>query len=79
MKIKYYFFVLLVPVMLASCGDSADSRFDAGYSDGYASGYNTECKIRSTMIEGDWDDKNYTRGYNSGRVDGAADCRAERK
>ena len=78
MKIKYYFFVFLVPVMLTSCGDSADSRFDAGYSDGYASGYNTECKIRSTMIEGDWDDKNYTSGYNAGRVDGAADCRAER-
>ena len=79
MKIKYYFFVLLVPVMLTSCGDSADSRFDARYSDGYASGYNTECKIRSTMIEGDWDDKNYTSGYNAGRGDGAADCRAERK
>ena len=78
MKIKYYLFVLLASVMLTSCGDSADSRFDAGYSDGYASGYNTECKIRSTMIEGDWDDKNYTSGYNAGRVDGAADCRAER-
>lgn len=78
MKIKYYFFVPLVTVMLTSCSDSADSRFDAGYSDGYASGYNTECKIRSTMIEGDWDDKNYTSGYNAGRVDGAADCRAER-
>jgi len=78
MKIKYYFFVPLVTAMLTSCSDSADSRFDAGYSDGYASGYNTECKIRSTMIEGDWDDKNYTSGYNAGRVDGAADCRAER-
>ena len=78
LKMKNYLFALLIPLMLTSCGDSADSRFDSGYSDGYASGYNTECKIRSTMIEGDWSDKNYTRGYNAGRVDGAADCRAER-
>lgn len=63
---------------LISCGDGADSRFDSGYSDGYASGYNTTCNIRSTMIEGDWDDKNYTRGYNAGRMDGSAACRAER-
>jgi hypothetical protein len=65
-------------LVLLSCGDSADSRFDSGYSDGYASGYNTTCKIRATMIEGDWDDKNYSRGYNAGKIDGSVACRDER-
>ena len=26
----------------------------------YATGYNTTCKIRATLIEGDWDDEHYT-------------------
>ena len=63
-------------LVLLSCGDSADSRFDSGYSDGYASGYKTACKIRPTMIEGDWDDKNYYHGLNTSKIDGSAACRA---
>ena len=75
---KSYIFAGIALLVLLSCGDSADSRFDSGYSDGYASGYNTTCKIRATMIEGDWDDKNYSRGYNAGKIDGSAACRDER-
>ncbi len=67
---------LSLVMALSGCGPSADSRYDSGYSDGYAEGYNTTCKIRSTLVEGDWDDKDYSRGYQSGRVAGAADCKA---
>lgn len=55
---------------------SSDERFGAGYSDGYASGYNTTCKIRATMIKGDWSDRYYKKGYNEGYAAGSADCRA---
>ena len=66
----------LITLSLIGCGPSADSRYDSGYSDGYAEGYNTECKIRATLVEGDWKDKDYSRGYQDGRVDGVAACRA---
>ena len=65
-------------IFLSGCGESADTRYNSGFSDGYAEGYNTTCKIRATMVKGDWDDKHYSRGYQDGRADGAADCRAKR-
>lgn len=71
------FAALFVISLLSACGPSADSRYDSGYSDGYAEGYNTTCKIRATLVEGDWDDGNYSRGYQNGRADGVADCRAK--
>ena len=73
---------LLVAFILATfvsgCLEDEDERFDAGHSDGYAVGYNTECKIRATFIEGDFDNKGYSRGYNAGLVDGANDCKKQR-
>ena len=57
------------------CGPSADSRYDSGYSDGYAVGYNTTCKIRATLVEGAWDDKNYMAGYRAGYSAGEIACR----
>lgn len=64
-----------VVVTLSGC-ESAESRYDSGYNDGYAEGYNTECKIRATMVEGDWNDKNYSRGYQEGKAAGVAACRS---
>ena len=61
--------------MTIGCGPSADSRFDSGYSDGYAVGYNTTSKIRATLVEGDWEDKNYAAGYRAGYSAGAVACR----
>ena len=69
------FWYLTVLIGLAACIEDKDDRFDVGYDDGYAAGYNTECKIRITLIEGDFDNQHYSRGYNAGHVDGAAACR----
>lgn len=55
---------------------SPDERFDTGYSDGYARGYNTTCEIRATLVEGDWENQHYKSGYIQGHSAGAADCRA---
>lgn len=60
--------------ILAGCWESADARFDTGHSDGYAAGYNTTCEIRATMIEGAWDDEDYSRGYSVGYSAGSAAC-----
>ena len=67
--------LILTISFVISCSESSDSRFDSGYSDGYASGYNTTCKIRATMIEGDWNDKDYSAGYDAGYFDGSTDCK----
>jgi hypothetical protein len=71
---------ILVPslILLTGCGPSADSRYDSGYSDGYAEGYNTACKIRATLVEGDWNDEDYSRGYRSGNTAGTAACRSSK-
>lgn len=68
-------FVLSFVVVSGCIGENADERFDVGYSDGYAVGFNTECKIRATLIEGDWNSENYSRGYSAGINDGAIACR----
>ena len=71
-------FLILAAIMittLSGCVEDSDERFDVGYDDGYAVGYNTECKIRTTLIEGDFDSEHYSSGYNSGIYDGAMACR----
>ena len=63
-------------VLLSACiGADPDERFDAGYSDGYAVGYNTECKIRATLVERDWEDPDYSSGYSQGLIAGADACK----
>ena len=56
-----------------------EKTFDAGYDDGYATGYNTQCQIRSTMIYGHFDSEEYSQGYNIGKYDGAQACIVDRK
>ena len=65
----------LMMLILIGCGPTADDRYDAGYADGYAVGYNTTLQIRATLIEGAWDDKNYSRGYAEGVTQGIADAK----
>ena len=63
---------------LSGCGESASGRYDAGYADGYAEGYNTTLQIRSTMVRGDWNDKEYIRGYSDGRSQGVSEALAKK-
>ena len=78
-----YLAVLMSLLALTGCGDGAEKeaakRQNTGYGDGYAVGYNTACEIRATMIEGAWDDKNYSRGYAKGIEAGIIDCNSFRK
>lgn len=69
--------IIAACVFLSACWEDDDERYDSGFGDGYAAGYNTTCKIRSTLIEGDWDSAAYSRGYNEGYVAGSADCLAK--
>jgi len=65
----------LLVLLLQGCGPSSDERYDVGYDDGYAVGYNTTCKIRATMVEGDWKNEAYSNGYEEGYADGERECR----
>ena len=71
----YFPLAAIMIVVQSGCDEVRDGRVDVGYNDGYAVGYNTECKIRATLIEGDFDSEHYSRGYNSGLYDGAKACR----
>ena len=70
--------IILLFLVLTSCVDPGE-RLDVGYDDGYTAGFNTTCKIRATLIEGDWGNKDYKRGYNSGYQAGAFACRNPKK
>jgi hypothetical protein len=61
-------------VLLGGCWESSEVSYERGYDDGYAVGYNTACKIRSTLIDGDWSNKHYSRGYSDGNTAGIAAC-----
>ena len=79
-RIKQSSYLLLI-CLLTSCGSDrpdGDGMYDSGFSDGYATGYNTTCQIRATLIN-DYDDENYRRGYNDGYIAGSDDCRRSRE
>jgi hypothetical protein len=72
--------ILIACIFLLGCSDKeaeSEARYDTGFGDGYAVGYNTTCKIRATIVEGDWEDPDYSRGYNDGYKHGAIDCRRQ--
>ena len=64
-------------IILQACSDSGE-RYDVGYDDGYASGFNTTCQIRATLFEGDYENEDYSRGINEGYAAGSQDCLAQR-
>lgn len=71
MKSKSIFLLLIIT--LSGCGQ--EDKRDVGYSDGYATGHNTTCKIRATLIEGDWDNESYSKGYRQGYQAGSLACK----
>lgn len=68
-----YLPIIALPLLLTAC--SSEDKYDVGYDDGYAAGYNTTCQIRATMIEGDWDSESYSNGYQRGYQAGSLACR----
>ena len=75
---KKILLILSFTIVLIGCKND-EKTFDAGYDDGYATGYNTQCQIRPTMIYGHFDSEEYSRGYNTGKYDGAQACIVDRK
>jgi hypothetical protein len=69
---------VFIVLFLTGCSDS-DERYDAGHSDGFAVGYNTACEIRATLIDDDFGNTDYAKGYGDGMVDGTIACNADRK
>ena len=74
MKVRTLF--LAAALLAGGCEDKA-AQYDSGYSDGYAVGYNTACKIRKTLIEGNWSSESYSKGYAAGMAAGIAACNAK--
>ena len=74
----FIFITTAICVSSMSGCDAFKDKYDAGYDDGWAAGYNTTCKIRATMIEGDWDSESYSKGYSDGYADGSYECRNQR-
>ena len=70
--------LFLTLLTLTAC-DNSDERYDAGYSDGYAVGYNTACEIRATMVEGAFSNSSYAQGYADGQTAGVVACNEDRK
>jgi hypothetical protein len=71
MKSKF----VLVSLIIALSGCTQDDKSDVGYGDGYAVGYNTTCKIRVTLIEGDWENESYSKAYHQGYQAGSVACK----
>jgi hypothetical protein len=70
--------IILGAVWFYFFGADSEGRYNAGYDDGYASGYNTACQIRATLIEGDFEDADYARGFSRGQSDGIVQCNRDR-
>lgn len=68
-------FIVTMLLLLAGCSSESGARYDAGYKDGYAAGYNTTCQIKSSIIEGNLDNVAYSNGYKYGYAHGVDDCR----
>ena len=64
---------------LTACSSDDRLGYDEGYDDGYAAGYNTTCVRRVTLVEGAWDNADYSDGYADGEYDGEVDCHREKK
>lgn len=76
---SHFAWIALLSSVLAlqACSDP-DERYDVGYDDGYAAGFNTTCEIRATLIEGDFENSHYQQGYEAGYAEGARACREGR-
>ena len=64
-------------ITLSGCDEFKDKK-EAGYSDGYAVGYNAACEIRATLVDGDFKNSSYAAAYASGQTDGIMACNTDK-
>ena len=75
-KLLIYF--LLLQTLLFGCSHD-EKTVESGYDDGFAEGYNTQCRIRGVIIGGHWDSAEYSKGYDMGSSDGVRACFNDKK
>ena len=75
-KLLVYF--LLLQTLLFGCSHD-EKTVESGYNDGFAEGYNTQCRIRGAIIHGHWDSAEYSKGYDMGSSDGVRACLNDKK
>jgi hypothetical protein len=73
-NIQITLFAMLL-ALLAGC-ESKDWEA-AGFQDGRAATINTTCKFRTTLINGEWENAKYAKGYSRGANAGAAAVAAQ--
>ncbi len=74
-------------LLLAITGCEYNERYEVGHEDGHRIGHDTccvyvsynPCSLRKTLIEGDWDNVDYSRGYADGYRAGVARCIARQE
>jgi hypothetical protein len=66
--------LIVLIVLVVRHFNEPEDKYGVGYDDGYATGYNTTCEIKATLIEGDWENESYSNGYNAGYRDGSIAC-----
>lgn len=71
--------IAALPLLISACGGIDEDAYDRGHSDGFAVGYNTTCEIRATLVEGDWSNEDYSRGYADGQTAGTIACNADKE
>jgi hypothetical protein len=70
-KITLIFFLL--QALLFGCSHD-EKTVESGYDDGFAEGYNTQCRKKATIIQEHWDSAEYKKGYDMGSKDGIQAC-----
>jgi hypothetical protein len=66
---------ILALILIVAC-DSKDWE-SVGFQDGRAATINTTCKFRTTLINGEWENAKYSKGYSRGANAGAAAVAAQ--
>lgn len=77
MRVKILIAGFIALFSLAACSNP-DERYDTGYRDGYAVGYNGVCHLAAPVIEGDFVNSNYQTGYQAGYDAGIRACHEQR-
>ncbi|NRA54215.1 MAG: hypothetical protein HRU23_08740 [Gammaproteobacteria bacterium] len=65
---------VIIFIIFKVLSPNAQERYDVGFSDGHAVGYNAQCNIRATTVAIDLNNEDYFKGYNNGKQHGIKAC-----